>query len=322
MRRFTLVGLLLAGLFAALPPRAQRAQESRQTVAADAGGASATGAGAPSPFFAAERGAAERITAERMKEILYYIASDEMQGRDTPSPGLDKTAQFIADNLKRLKLKPMGDKGSYFQRIALSKTEVDREKTTAQLGARTFAAGVDFLPLGRTSGEVEGGVVYAGDGWVIKSKNVNAYEGLDVRDKVVVVSGDGVVPPPGTTLEELRGTPGGWETPVSYAERNGAKALVLIPRNFERRWRRGPYNIARPTFAVTRLQNLSEDEGEDEEEAQQSHGLVSVIPSRAMLDALFAGEQADGAGVLQATAAGRPLKGFALSAGKRLRLSV
>jgi len=320
MRRFTLVGLLMVGLFAALPLRTQRAQESRRTVAATA--ASATGAAVPSPFFAAERNAAERITAERMKEILYFIASDEMQGRDTPSPGLDKTAQYIADNLKRLKLKPMGDKGSYFQRIALSKTEVDREQTTAQLGARTFRLGEDFLPLGRTSGEIEGGVVYAGDGWVIKSKNINAYEGLDVRDKVVVVSGDGVVPPPGTTLEELKNAPGGWETPVSYAERHGAKALVLIPRNFERRWRRGPYNIARPAFAVTRLQNLSDEDEEEEEGAQPPHGLVSVIPSRAMLEALFAGEQTDGAGVLQATTAGKSLKGFALSADKRLRLSV
>src|SRR3954470_1890796 len=126
MRRFILTGLLLVGLFAALPPVAQRAQEQRSSIRA------ATAA-APSPFFAAERNAAERITAERMKEILYYIASDEMQGRDTPSPGLDKTAEFIADNLKKLKLKPMGDKGSYLQHIALSKTEVDREHTTAQL---------------------------------------------------------------------------------------------------------------------------------------------------------------------------------------------
>src|SRR5918912_1492754 len=109
MRRLTLAGLLLAGLLTALPISAQRAEERRNAAAAD------TTAAAPSPFFAAERSAAERITAERMKEILYYIASDEMQGRDTPSPGLDKTAQYIADNLKRLKLKPMGDRGSYFQ---------------------------------------------------------------------------------------------------------------------------------------------------------------------------------------------------------------
>ncbi|HYY99811.1 MAG TPA: M28 family peptidase [Pyrinomonadaceae bacterium] len=316
MRRFILAGLLSVGLLTTLP--AQRAQERRSVAAANA----AATAAAPSPFFAAERSAAERITAERMKEILYYIASDEMQGRDTPSPGLDKTAQFIADNLKKLKLKPMGDKGSYLQHIALSKTEVDREHTTAQLGAQTFRAGEGFLPAGRASGDAEGGVVYAGDGWVIKSKNIDAYEGLDVRDKIVVVSGDGIVPPPGTTLEELKGAPGGWETPVSYAERHGAKALVTIPRNFERRWRYGPFAVARPSFSVSRLQGLSDEDDADDEDAQQSKGVVTIIPSRAMLDALFAGEQADGARVLQATTTGQPLKGFALSADKRLRLSV
>src|SRR5215210_7530548 len=138
-----------------------------------------------------------------MKEILYYIASDEMQGRDTPSPGLDKTAQYIADNLKRLKIKPAGDKGSYFQRIALSKTEVDRENSGAWLGERAFKLGQDLLASGRVSGEAEGQVVYAGHGWVVRSKNIDAYQGLDVRDKIVVISGDGVAPPPGVVVSSL-----------------------------------------------------------------------------------------------------------------------
>ena len=60
----------------------------------------------PSAYFAAERAAAERITAEGMKEILYTIASDEYAGRDTPSPGQDKVAQYIVDRLKKLKVKP------------------------------------------------------------------------------------------------------------------------------------------------------------------------------------------------------------------------
>jgi len=185
MRRLTTVGLVLTFLFVSVPvPRAQQPQGAR------------VAAGAPSAYFAAERAAAERITAEGMKEILYTIASDEYAGRDTPSAGLDKTAQYIADRLKKLKVKPAGDKGSYFQRIALTKTEVDREHSAAQLGDRPFRIGQDFLPAGRASGEAEAPVVYAGYGWVIKSKNVNPYEGLDVRDRIVVVSGDGVAPPP------------------------------------------------------------------------------------------------------------------------------
>lgn len=312
MRRLTTVGLVLAILFVALPaPRAQQRQSVRAAAAASA----------PSAYFAAEREAAEKITAAEMKEILYVIASDEFAGRDTPSPGLDKTAQFIADRLKKLKIKPAGDKGSYFQHIALTKTVVDREHSTAQLGERTFRIGADFLPTGRASGEADASLVYAGYGWVIRSKNVNAYEGLDVRDKIVVVSGDGVAPPPGVSA--LRA--GDWESPISYARTHGARALVLVPRNFERQWRSGPLRILRSTYAVPRLEGLAADD-EDEEPAPAAPGLVSIIPSRGMLDALFAGEQLDGASVLaaaQATAAGgaQP-KSFALSADKRLRLSL
>jgi hypothetical protein len=303
---------MLTSLFLALPaaPYAQQ----RQSVRA----ATTTTTPAPSAYFAAERAAAERITAEEMKEILYFIASDEMAGRDTPSPELDKTAQYIADRLKKLKLTPAGDKGSYFQHIALTRTEVDREHSTAQLGDRTFKLGEDFLPTGRVSGEADAPVVYAGHGWVFKSKNVNAYEGLDVRDKIVVVSGDGIAPPPGMSVANRQG--GDWESPISYAQKHGARALILIPRNFERSWRYGAYRVARPYFTVPRLENIAADDEDDN--PPPSQGLVSIIPSRAMLEALFAGEHIDAARLLQASAGGEQPAGFALSPSKRLRVAL
>jgi hypothetical protein len=42
-----------------------------------------------------------------------------MEGRDTPSRGLDTTAKFLAMNLARWGFKPAGDDGSFFQRIEL-----------------------------------------------------------------------------------------------------------------------------------------------------------------------------------------------------------
>src|SRR2546423_13091168 len=85
MRRLNLTGLVLVSLFLALPLHAPYAQQSQSVRVA-------TAAAAPSSYFDAERSAADRVTADEMKEILYYIASDDMLGRDTPSPGLDKTA--------------------------------------------------------------------------------------------------------------------------------------------------------------------------------------------------------------------------------------
>ena len=53
--------------------------------------------------------AAMNITAAQMRDYLTFIASDEMEGRDTPSRGLDTTAKFIAMNLSRWGFKPAGD---------------------------------------------------------------------------------------------------------------------------------------------------------------------------------------------------------------------
>jgi hypothetical protein len=319
MRRLTSAGLVLATLFlSAHAPLARQQQPQAQSVRAGATPA------APSRTFAAARSAAERITAEGLKEILYVIASDEYAGRNTPSPELDKTAQFIADRLRKLKVKPAGDNGTYFQRIALAKTVVDREQSSALMGERAFKLGEDFVPAGRVGGEAEAPLVYAGHGWVIRSKSVNAFEGLDVRDKIVVVSGDGVAPPPGVPMAGLR--PGDWESPVSYARKNGARALVLVPRDFDRRWRFGTRSTTRAVYTVPRLENLpSDDDADEAADAPPTPELFSVIPSRGMLDALFEGEPMNGADVLaaaQSRGGAEPPKGFALSPSKRLRLGV
>src|SRR5688500_7384474 len=71
------------------------------------------------------RRAAENITAAQMRDYLYFIASDEMEGRDTPSRGLDLTAKFIAMQLSRWGFKPAGDNGTFFQKIALSRNQID-----------------------------------------------------------------------------------------------------------------------------------------------------------------------------------------------------
>lgn len=89
------------------------------------------------------RGAAERITAEQLKDYLDFIASDELEGRDTPSRGLDIAAKFIALNLSRWGLKPMGDQAGgdqrgYFQRIPLRRYRIDAAQTSLKLNDQRF----------------------------------------------------------------------------------------------------------------------------------------------------------------------------------------
>lgn len=55
-----------------------------------------------------------RLTADALKADVSFLASDALEGRGTPSPGLDIAAEYIAAQFRRGGLEPAGDDG-YFQ---------------------------------------------------------------------------------------------------------------------------------------------------------------------------------------------------------------
>ncbi|HEY9403070.1 MAG TPA: M20/M25/M40 family metallo-hydrolase, partial [Pyrinomonadaceae bacterium] len=258
--------------------------------------------------------AAGAITAARLSEHLHFVASDAMGGRDTPSKGLDDTAKFLADHLARLKIKPAGDDGTYFQKIELVSLKVDPLKSSVRLGDRVSRFNEDFL-AGPVSGSASGALVYAGHGYVVKSKNINAYNGLDVRNKIVVAAA-GVLPQ-GVVRTDLKGRAGegDWEDAESYARKNGAKGLIRIPRNFERVWRFGRFAAERVNYQVARLHSNAGGAG-------GSGDLPAILPSAALLDAIFAGEKRTGADLLKGITAGDAGEPFSLSANKRAEFNV
>src|SRR5438477_4773635 len=68
------------------------------------------------------RAVLDRITANDLQADLSFLASDEMQGRNTPSHELDIAAVFIASQFRRYGLQPGGDDG-YFQAAKMSLVE-------------------------------------------------------------------------------------------------------------------------------------------------------------------------------------------------------
>ncbi|MDQ7787253.1 MAG: M20/M25/M40 family metallo-hydrolase [Thermodesulfovibrionales bacterium] len=56
------------------------------------------------------------FSSDRMLETIRYLSDREQEGRGFGSPGLDRTAEFIAQRFREAGLKPFGDSpGSYFQ---------------------------------------------------------------------------------------------------------------------------------------------------------------------------------------------------------------
>jgi hypothetical protein len=169
---------------------------------------------------------ADQIDTGRLRADLSFIASDELEGRDTPSRGLDLAARYLAARLQALGLKPAGDDGSYFQRFGTTRRTVDPAKATVTLGDRTFSYGDDFL--GTAPGTAEGALIYVGHGYVVKKKAIDAYANAEVKGRIIVAHAGY---PEGVTRGDLRGEsgPDTWESPASYAARHGALGVVLVP---------------------------------------------------------------------------------------------
>jgi hypothetical protein len=178
--------------------------------------------------------AAMNITAAQMRDYLTFIASDEMEGRDTPSRGLDTTAKFIAMNLSRWGFKPAGDNGTFFQKIAIKRESVNPANTTLSIDGKSFLYGDDYFRLyGNATADAP--LVDGKDGWMVKSKNIDALGTVDVKGKIVVFSATNfsqrymMAMPAGVTQDDLKGVRGtDWADPLVNAKVKGAAGVIVI----------------------------------------------------------------------------------------------
>ncbi|MET0753662.1 MAG: hypothetical protein ABWZ66_09835, partial [Pyrinomonadaceae bacterium] len=229
---------------------------------------------------ASKFGNTDGITAQQLKNYLEFIASDELEGRDTPSRGLDIAAMYIADHLKAWGIKPAGDSGTYFQKFPLKRSKIDAQNVRLELNGQNFNYAEDFFSSLTQSNVPASNLVYAGHGWVIKSKNINAYQGIDVKDKIIVVVNS---LPKGITPNDLQGKPGDdWFSPSLYAQANGAKAVIAF----------GNYNDL-ANWQATRWRQ-TERGTVNFGNAQNQITVPTITASPRLMNAIFQGEKSNG----------------------------
>ncbi len=112
--------------------------------------AAASVAAAQSQPAAAQRIAAH-VRPNDLKADVSFLASDALQGRATPSPGLDIAAEYIAAQFRRAGLEPVGDDG-YFQNANYQSVKPNMEGLTFTLGAATAAGRDGGHSRGRSRG--------------------------------------------------------------------------------------------------------------------------------------------------------------------------
>jgi Zn-dependent M28 family amino/carboxypeptidase len=265
------------------------------------------------PVSVASQRGADEITAAQLKNYLYFIASDEMEGRDTPSRGLDTTAKFLAMNLSRWGFKPAGDESTYYQRIALRRDLVDKTQTRVQLSGQTLTLGDDYIPLPR-AGDVSGQLVFAGNGWLIKSKNIDAYNGVDPKGKIAVIFSSPDELPRGASRGDIAGKRGeDWMTPGDYAQKQGAVGIVQIPDfQYLANWDRNRQRLTERGMTIV-----------EKFQTQAGPQPPAIVVAPKLANALFQGERQNATSIFEAAFGGGEMPGpFALSPEKQMTITV
>ena len=234
-----------------------------------------------------ERKMAEAITAAQISNYLYFVASDAMGGRDTPSQGLDITAEFLKMNLDRWGFKPAGDNGTFFQKIALMRESINADKMKLEIGGTQYKFGEDYFRLSG-SGTATGPLVFGVDGWMVKSKGIDSFAGVDVKGKVVVISSSGfsqgtLTPRPiGVTQDDLKGEKGvDWADAITHATKEGAVGVILVaPAQLQNNWAQVRNFLSRGSVFPEKLRETAST-------------IPTMLVSQSLGEAIFAGETAN-----------------------------
>ena len=108
---------------------------------------------------------------------IYFLASDELKGRQTGSEELDIAAAYIANTLRKFGVKPAGDDNSYYQNVPMEKVSAPT-KITVKLND---ISGEKFLGVSVKNIDFNGDAIFLDFG------SKADFEKADVKGKLVIV---------------------------------------------------------------------------------------------------------------------------------------
>jgi len=142
-------------------------------------------------------GALRLITQENLYAHLEYLASDELEGRESGQPGYDLAAAYVAEQYAAIGLEPGGSEG-WYQPVELQTYLLDPQSPAMTVhrdgGDTTLVYREDFMMAGdkvSAADAVRGEVVYVGYGVHAPELDYSDLEGVDLEGKIVAYFGGG-----------------------------------------------------------------------------------------------------------------------------------
>ena len=216
---FRILPALVAALLSSAAPAAST--EPVAPVATGATGTQAPAVDTASPAAAALDRALAAVDAARIRADVEFLASDELAGRDSPSPGLRIAARFIRARLVRVGWLP-GAQDGYFYEYPLDWRAISKEESFVELlepgvGAEDqdpaardrfeFASDYFFYPTSSRPSDLSGELVFCGGG------SADEFQSVDVAGRwALCLDGDQH-----------------WRRRERYAKAAGALGIVVVP---------------------------------------------------------------------------------------------
>ena len=163
------------------------------------------------------------VKKNEIKSHIAFLASDELRGRNMPSPELKIAAEYLKTQMMFFGVDTIKGHGNYKQSVYLD-NEQPPTSGTFKIKNNTLNFGKEFILVKGENGDLTAPTVFA------KSGMGDDISNLDVKDKIVIsYCGDGVEQSPQAWFGLARGK-------REALEAKGAKAVVEIYQSAQVPW--------------------------------------------------------------------------------------
>jgi Zn-dependent M28 family amino/carboxypeptidase len=185
-----------------------------------------------SPSGPAAANVARAVDPKVMRAHLEFLADDALEGRKPGTRGGELAAKYIAAQFTRLGLQPAGDSGTYYHKVPIITLTPTPSLKVGGTTPTELAYRKDYVLWSMRNDSTvtaKGDLVFVGYGIVAPEYKWNDYEGVDVKDKIVVV----LVNDPGLRDTTIFRGPiltyyGRWTYKIEEAQRQGAAGILLV----------------------------------------------------------------------------------------------
>ena len=189
---------------------------------------------------------AESITIGELRDHMFYMASDELEGRQSGTAGYGKAAQYVVTQLRQAGLSPVCKNEdsilSYYQEFFIDKYSPGPNNIITIVkdsDRRTYKFEDNFIigyggPF--ETKELSAGLVFVGAGIREPEYGIDDYKNIDVKGKWAVILEDMPVylrkKIPQTFVQKYLFPPDNRKITVQHAKDAGAIGIIFIPNDY------------------------------------------------------------------------------------------